>query len=148
MENEKTREDCSGLSKNPIKPFRVPVHFPGRGAFKRKIIAIDFDGTIVTYDYPQTGTMIKDARKYINKLSDDSHYVIIWTCRGGKELEQAIFWLKNNDIRFDKVNENCGHLGFAPAPKIYADIYVDDRQLGGLPSWRKIYKMINRESWG
>jgi hydroxymethylpyrimidine pyrophosphatase-like HAD family hydrolase len=107
------------------------------------IIAIDFDGTIVEHDYPRIGKIRENARVSINMLKALGNTVIIWTCRYKKrDLYNMISWLQENNISYDYVNCNHPGIDFYPEPKIYADIYIDDRQVGGLPSWEQIYKII------
>ena len=48
------------------------------------VIAIDFDGTIVEEGYPNIGAMRKGAYKYIRKLVNEGHFIIINTCRSGE----------------------------------------------------------------
>ena len=50
------------------------------------VLAIDFDGCIVEETYPEIGELRKDAKKIINQLVQDGHYIIIWTCRTGEYL--------------------------------------------------------------
>jgi len=109
------------------------------------IIAIDFDGTIVENIYPSIGKPMEGSIEAINNLYNDGHYIIIYTCRGGSELNDVYTWCDVIGLRYHKINENAPHsmIGFAPFPKLYADVYIDDRNLGGLPSWGDIYKMIS-----
>jgi len=109
------------------------------------IIAIDFDGTIVEHKYPHIGKPLPGAFETISQLYADGHRIIIWTCRGGQELVCAIEYLHKNGVPFDRVNENVNYeiIGFKPAPKIYADIYIDDKNLGGFPGWEKTYEIIS-----
>ena len=48
-------------------------------------------------------------------------------------------------IPFDRVNDNHPD-GIARhnnnSRKVYADVYVDDKQVGGLPMWQDVYKYI------
>jgi hypothetical protein len=109
------------------------------------VIAIDFDGTIVQNRYPNVGNLQPDARRCINQLHDDGHYIIIWTCRTGERLLEAINFLLDVDIKFNRVNRSepsneakyGGH-----GRKVGADVYVDDRQVGGLPPWKDVYQAI------
>jgi len=112
------------------------------------IIAIDFDGTIVEHDYPRIGSLIKNAKDVINRLHYDGHTILIWTVRSGIAQAEAIQYLMDNDIKFDRVNCDAIQVGGNPewttfSPKIYADVYIDDRNLGGMPEWDEIYKIIN-----
>ncbi len=92
------------------------------------IIAIDFDGTIVEHDYPRIGTLKDGAKEVINKWYDAGHKIIIWTCRGDKEEEEAKQFLKENGINFHTFNENVETSDdFDPTPKVFAHLYIDDR---------------------
>ncbi|MFK8283509.1 HAD hydrolase family protein [Capnocytophaga canis] len=112
------------------------------------IIAIDFDGTICRGIYPNIDGLQPDAKQYIQKLKDDGHYIIIYTCRSGDYLTQAINWLLANEIPFDRVNDNepqSVELYKNNSRKVYAHVYVDDKQVGGLPPWGEIYKYITEK---
>ena len=115
------------------------------------IIAVDFDGTIVEHIDPQIGNEIPFATTTIRKLIEEQHQVVLWTVRKGKLLEAAVNWCKERGVEFYAVNKNFpeevveGNDGFC---KINADIFIDDRNLGGIPNWGNIYKMINeKKSW-
>lgn len=115
------------------------------------IIAVDFDGTIVEHMYPQIGNELPFATTTIRKLIEEQHQVVLWTVRKGKLLEEAVNWCKERGVEFYAVNKNFpeevveGNQGFC---KINADIFIDDRNLGGIPNWGNIYKMINEnKSW-
>jgi len=92
---------------------------------KVDIVAVDFDGTIVEDAFPQIGSLIPGAKKALVELAKAGKKIIIWTCRGGEDLEEMVDWLKANEIPFDAVNENI--VDFTTARKVYADIYIDDR---------------------
>lgn len=112
------------------------------------IIAIDFDGTICRDQYPDIGGLQPYAKDTINKLYDEGHYIIIWTCRENALLLDAINWLLDNGVRFHRVNahnpDNIERYG-GNTRKVSADMYIDDRQIGGLPTWNQIYKIINQK---
>lgn len=114
------------------------------------IIAVDFDGTLHTGKYPSIGDVRPGAVEYMQKLKQEGHYLILWTCREGDHLTEAINWLKEFDIPFDRVNDhepqNKAQYG-GSTRKVFADIYIDDRQIGGLPSWEEIYKYILHLNW-
>ncbi len=109
------------------------------------IIAIDFDGTLHTGDYPAIGSPAPDALRIMKQLKSDGHYLIIWTCREGERQTEMVNWLLENKIPFDRVNEHypgsCEPYGYK-SRKVYAHMYVDDKQVGGLPSWQEIYNQI------
>lgn len=110
------------------------------------IIAIDFDGTIVDHKYPAIGELKPDAKEVINDLAT-RHNIIIWTCRGGQELNAMIDFLDREGIRYDRINENMSYewIGFKPFPKVYADCYIDDRNLGGFPGWGNVQRILLKE---
>jgi hypothetical protein len=112
------------------------------------IIAVDFDGTLHMGAFPSIGMISPDARKYMQILKDEGHYIIINTCRCDKEQLAAINWLKEQDIPFDRVNDNHPENTVkyqSNSRKIYAHVYVDDKQVGGLPPWKDIYEYIKEE---
>lgn len=117
---------------------------------KSKVIAIDFDGTIVEDKYPKIGKLRSGAKRVINKLFDNGHKIIIWTCRCDQHLRcddkyEMIRFLIENEINFDRVNMNPECVIFGCTPKIYYNIVIDDKQVGGLPSWDKIEKILEKD---
>ncbi len=111
-------------------------------------IAIDFDGTIVTHRYPKIGAEIPFAIQALKMLINEQHRLILWTVREGDLLQEAIDWCKERGVEFYAVNrdypeEDVTHTGFSR--KIKADIFIDDRNLGGLPDWGEIYYMIHNK---
>lgn len=111
------------------------------------ILAVDFDLTIHTGKYPAIGVVAPYARESLKALAAEGHYIIIWTCRTGDLLLEAINWLVENDIPFSRVNdhnpENFAQYGDG-GKKIYADVYIDDRQVGGLPTWPEIVEWVRK----
>lgn len=114
----------------------------------KKVIAVDFDGTICASEYPKLGKRIKGAKKYINKLHDDGFGIVINTCRTQIPSAKAIKWLKKEGINYDYFNcnvpERIEYFGM-DCRKISADVYVDDKQVGELPPWKEIYKFIKNK---
>ena len=92
-------------------------------------IAIDFDGTCVTHDYPKVGKDI-GAVPVLKKLTDSGHQLILNTMRSGKELDDAVQWFIDNDIPLYGVNENPTQKSWTASPKVYAHLYIDDAALG------------------
>jgi len=113
------------------------------------IFAIDFDGTIVQDKYPQIGVLQPFARDVINRLHDEGHYIILWTCRTGDHLTQAVNCLLEHGVRFDRVNDhepnNRMQYG-AEARKVYADFYIDDKVIGGFPGWATLDALLFQEN--
>lgn len=112
------------------------------------IIAVDFDGTLHNGEYPSIGSPMPSAIDVMQKLKyREGHYLIIWTCRDGNLLTEAINWLLENEIPFDRVNDhepkNKAEYG-GTTRKVYAHLYIDDKQVGGLPSWSEIYDYVKK----
>ena len=115
------------------------------------IIAVDFDGTIVEHRYPEIGDELPFATYTLKMLANQHHRLILWTVRRGHLLEEAVEWCKKRGVEFYAVNKsfpeevlnenNC-------FGKINADLFIDDRNLGGIPDWGIIYKMVTEnKSW-
>jgi len=108
------------------------------------IIAVDFDGTIVEHQYPKIGKEIPFAIDTIKLLQKEGHRIILWTFRKEKELDEAVEFCKGKGLEFYAVNKSYPEEEFDPSVsrKIHADLFIDDRNLGGLPDWGKVYQMI------
>lgn len=111
-------------------------------------IAIDFDGTIVEHKYPQIGKEIPFAIATLKRLQDDGHRLILWSCREGRLLEDAIVFCRERGVEFFAVNSNYPDedvdADAIRSRKLKADMFIDDRNIGGLPDWGVIYEMISR----
>ena len=97
----------------------------------RKIIAVDFDGTIVKNKYPFIENPNEELIEFI-KANRDKYCWILWTCRVGKQLDYALIWLREQGIEFDYINENASWLVneyVTDSRKVYADYYIDDRNV-------------------
>ncbi len=96
---------------------------------KSRVIAIDFDGTVVKHRYPYLGAELPNATDVLNRLTKAGHKLILLTMRDGSRLEQAIRWFKDRDVYIWAVNKNPDQ-DWTTSPKVYADLYIDDRGLG------------------
>ena len=112
------------------------------------VIAIDFDGTVVEHDFPNIGEIKPHAKEVINKLYDQGHQIVFWTCRsnactdGRKDLDEMREWLKENNIKYHKINENSEVVTYGCKPKIYYDILIDDRSLIFTEDWELTYRLV------
>ena len=108
------------------------------------IIAVDFDGTIVKHKYPGIGEELPFATSTLRMLAAQRHRLILWTVRRGKLLEEAVEWCRERGVEFYAVNKNFPEeiLDDDCYGKINADLFIDDCNLGGLPDWGVIYKMV------
>ena len=110
-----------------------------------KKLAIDFDGTIVEDAYPSIGKPKIFAFETLKKLQSEGYRLILWTYRHGKSLEEAVEFCRKNGVEFYAVNSSFEGEIFddeTQSRKIDADLFIDDRDLGGFPGWGEIYKII------
>lgn len=109
-------------------------------------IAVDFDGTIVDHEYPSIGKEKLFAFQTLRELEKKGAQLILWTFRTGKELDEAVEFCRMNGIEFYAVNKNYPEEIFNEATvsrKINADIYIDDKNVGGFPGWSNIWQLLN-----
>ena len=110
------------------------------------IIAVDFDGTIVEHKYPAIGKERPFATACLRQLMQDGHKLILWSVREGKLLQDAVDWCRERGVEFYAVNkdfpEEKVEYNDHFSRKIKADLFIDDRNIGGLPDWGQIYQMI------
>lgn len=125
-------------------------------------IALDFDGTCVTHEYPKIGKDI-GAVPVLKKLVEIGCILNLNTMRSGKELDEAVNWFKENDIKLSGINKDIGQESWTKSPKVYAHLYIDDAGIGAptkfdesissrpfidweiLAKWFSIYKAGNGE---
>lgn len=104
-------------------------------------IAVDFDGTIVEHRYPAIGKEIPFAFQVLRELQQRGFRLILWTYRHGEALEAAVAYCRAQGIEFYAVNANHPDEPYDPAQesrKILADLYIDDRNVGGFLGWAAI----------
>ena len=114
-------------------------------------IAVDFDGTIVEHKYPEIGEEMLFAFDTLKQFQKQGHHLILWTFRTGKELEAAVEYCRRNGIEFYAVNKSYPEEIFIPdkmSRKIDADLFIDDRVVGGFPGWSNIWKELNPDEYG
>jgi hypothetical protein len=107
-------------------------------------INIDFDGTVVTHDFPRVGKDI-GSQKVLKKLVEKGHQLILFTMRddtpdsmdeyyqikpGNRYLTDAINWFKSNDIPLYGIQSNPTQSMWTTSPKSYAELLIDDTALG------------------
>lgn len=109
--------------------------------YESLVIAVDFDGTIVEDQYPRIGKPIIFAFDTMKKLQEKGHRIILWTYRKGSPLDEAVAFCKQNGINFYAVNNSFPEEEFdgTYSRKIHADIFIDDRNFGGMKDWGEIY---------
>jgi hypothetical protein len=112
-------------------------------------IAVDFDGTIVEHAYPAIGKEMLFAFQTLKELQKRGCSIILWTYRTGKELNEAVEFCRKNGLEFYAVNKNYPEeiMDETISRKIMADIFIDDRNLGGFPGWSEVWQMINQDNF-
>lgn len=110
-----------------------------------KIIAVDFDGTIVEHAYPAIGREMDFAFQTLRALQSKGHTLILWTIREGALLEEAVAYCKQNGVEFYAVNRHFPEETYErmESRKLLADIFIDDRNVGGFPGWPAIWQMLH-----
>lgn len=102
------------------------------------IISVDFDGTICDHAYPEVGELMEGAVETLKDFIAAGHVVILNTCREDEKrrpyLTEAVNFMKKNGVEFASVNTNRPEDEFRDKPgrKVFAELYIDDRNLGGL----------------
>ena len=115
-------------------------------------IAVDFDGTIVTHEYPKIGKELPFATETLKMLIKEHHKLILWTVREGALLDEAVNWCRERGVEFYAINKDYpeerqewnNHF----SRKLKVDMWIDDRNIGGLPDWGQIYQRIHyNKTW-
>ena len=94
------------------------------------LICIDFDGTIVTHEYPDIGDPVPGALEKIKELQQRGFGIILFTMRSGEKLKEAVDYLIKNGIELYGVNKNPTQERWTTSPKAYGHIYIDDAAYG------------------
>ena len=110
-------------------------------------IAVDFDGTIVEHRYPEIGTEIPFAIQTLKMLSDEGHRLILWSVREGKLLDEAVEWCRERGLELYAVNRDFPEEDITRNKdfnrKLRVEMFIDDRNVGGLPDWGTIYRIVH-----
>ena len=113
------------------------------------IIAVDFDGTIVEHEYPKIGKEKIFATETLRQLINDGHSLILWTVSEGELLDEAVEWCRQRGVEFYAVNKDFPEENISKneqfSRKIKADVWIDDLNIGGLPDWGTIYRIITEK---
>ena len=109
-------------------------------------IAVDFDGTIVEHRYPEIGKELPFATQTLRMLIEQRHKLILWTVREGQLLDDAVEWCRKRGVEFYAINKDFPEEDISKnrsfSRKLKVDVWIDDRNIGGLPDWGTIYQMI------
>ncbi len=97
---------------------------------KQRIVAVDFDGTCVTHEYPEIGMEVPNAVNVLKKLNENGVRIILWTIRSGEYLQDAVNWFTARGIKLWAVNKNPQQRFWSKSPKAYAPAYIDDAAIG------------------
>lgn len=115
-----------------------------------KVIAVDFDGTIVEHKYPDIGMECPGALMYLRQWKAEGIKLILWTMRSGIYLDKAVEWCRRNGVTFDAVNHGINDFRWTSSNKAYADVYIDDMAIGcpmidsrRMVDWSKVGPMVD-----
>jgi len=111
---------------------------------RRLILAIDADGTMWEHMFPSIGPALPGAFETLKRFKQKGDRLILWTCREGMYLQEAIACCKLNGIEFEEHNNNASEHNYDKSRKIYADLYIDDRMVGGFPGWDVVEAFVDR----
>ena len=115
-------------------------------------IAVDLAGTRVNHEYPKIGKELPFATETLKMLIKEHHKLILWTVREGALLDEAVNWCRERGVEFYAINKDYpeerqewnNHF----SRKLKVDMWIDDRNIGGLPDWGQIYQMIHyNKTW-
>ncbi len=120
---------------------------------RTRCAVIDFDGTIVKHEFPKIGPALPGAFEVLKELKAAGWKLILWTCREDdgykidrQFLKEAVEFCRENGVEFDAVNEPCMDCEFRPEKglkrKVYENVYIDDRNLGGFPGWDVVRRVL------
>lgn len=106
------------------------------------IIAVDFDGTITKKnEYPNIGEINVELVNILKSVKEKGHELILWTCRSDEDLNEAVEICRSLGLEFDAINDHLPRIiekGWGRSPKVYADIYFDDKSSFNVDDLRRL----------
>lgn len=116
-----------------------------------KVVAVDFDGTIVEHKFPVIGQENPGALVCLRQWKAEGIKLILWTMRDGVFLEEAVAWCKLRALVFDAINHGIDDLRWTTSNKAYADVYIDDMAIGcpmidssRMVDWSQVGPMVDK----
>ena len=102
-------------------------------------------GQLLIMSIPEIGKEKLFAFLTLKELNKKGARLILWTFRTGKELDEAVEFCRKNGVEFYAVNKNYPEevMNDTVSRKIDADIYIDDKNIGGFPGWSEVWQMLN-----
>jgi len=126
------------------------VNFDKQRKFN-KVIAVDFDGTIVEHKFPNIGKECPGALMCLRQWQAEGIKLILWTMRDDVFLEEAVEWCRRSGLTFDAVNHGIDDRKWTTSNKAYADVYIDDMAIGcpmidsrRMVDWSKVGPMVDK----
>ena len=108
----------------------IPTEGRIASAERIPVIAVDFDGTLCQSRWPGIGPPICSTIRALKRRQDEGARLILWTCREGRLLDEAVRWCRQQGLQFDAINDNVPErirqYGSNPR-KVSADEYWDDK---------------------
>ena len=121
-----------------------------------KVIAVDFDGTCVSNEYPEIGETLPGCVEILKKLRQKGHKIILLTMRSDEKLKKAVEWFDNKGIKLWGINNNPQQKSWSSSRKVYADAYIDDLNIGcpitkhkgkSAVNWKEIEKELKKKGY-
>lgn len=145
---------------DPVTNFiEHPEKYPMR---RPRILAVDFDGTVVTHMYPQIGKEADDCVRVLKRVQEAGHKIVLWTCRETDPeaktdyLRAAVEWMYESGLKLHNVNDTRESDDFRNPQglrrKVLADCYIDDRNIGipkkfGCVDWSWVEAQLEKDGW-
>ena len=105
-----------------------------------KVIAVDFDGTLSLGKWPNIGPANEELISFLKEQKKKGDKLILWTCREGDALQEAVRWCEREGLVFDAVNDNIPEMierYGTNSRKVSCDYYVDDRAV-----WTNAFRLM------
>ena len=121
-----------------------------------KVIAVDFDGTCVSNNFPEIGETVPGCLEVLQKLRQKGHKLILLTIRSEEKLKKAIEWFDKNGIKLWGINNNPQQKSWSSSRKVYANAYIDDLNIGcplfkfkgkDAVNWKEIEKELTSKGY-
>ena len=128
-----TKEDHAAMHETAKLDIERKVGADMSALEYRRIVAVDFDGTLAVTKFPEIIKPIPKMIRHCKMLQKDGAILILYTCRKGQDLQDAVEWCARYELVFDYVNENTAeniaNYGNTDTRKIFAHEYIDDKAI-------------------
>ncbi|MCM1062687.1 MAG: hypothetical protein NC452_20770 [Eubacterium sp.] len=134
--------------KKTVKHFADEYIIPQMLPLYGKVIAVDFDGTLAKTKYPEILEPINETIEFLKTAKERGAKIVLWTCREGDVLTDAVQWCNAHSVPIDYVNENVPErVKFFnnDSRKIGADLYIDDKSISCVSMPNTILEWLEKQ---